>query len=40
MVYVQPRIRPGERDAENSLGFSNTNGSPNIDQMTRPNNSQ
>ena len=29
MVSAQPKIRPGERDAQNSLGFCDTNGSPN-----------
>ena len=35
MVYAQPRIRPRKRDAQNYLGFSYTNGSPNLDQTTR-----
>ena len=39
-VYAQPRIRPGEWDAQNSLGFWDTNGSPNTDQTTRPSNNQ
>ena len=32
MVYTQPRICPGKWDAEISLGFWDTNGSPNLDQ--------
>ena len=35
MVYAQPSIC-AEWDVENSLGFWDTNGSPNLDQMTRP----
>ena len=36
MVYTQPRIRPVKWDAQNSLGFWDTNGSPNLGQITRP----
>ena len=36
MVYAQLRIRPIELDAENSLGFWDTNGSSNLGQTTRP----
>ena len=39
VVYAQPRIRPGEWDAQNSLIFSDTNVSPNLSQTTRPNDS-
>ena len=35
MVYVQPSIYPGKWDAQNSLGFWDTNGSPNLGQTTR-----
>ena len=38
MVYAKSRIRRGEWDAQRSLGFWDTNGSPNLDQTTRPNN--
>ena len=34
-VYAQPGIRPREWDVQNSLGFWDTNGSSNLDQMTR-----
>ena len=40
MVYVPPRICPGGLDAQNSLGIWDTNGSPNLGQMTRPSDSQ
>ena len=40
MVYAQPRICPGEGDSPTPLGFSDTNGSHNIGQMTRPYNNQ
>ena len=40
MVYVQPRICPGECDAQTPLGFWDTNGSPNLGQTTRPYNNQ
>ena len=40
MVYAQPRICPGEWNIETLLGFWDTNGSPNLGQMTRPNNDQ
>ena len=40
MVYAQPRIRPGEWDAQHSVGFGETNGSPNFSQMTKPSDSQ
>ena len=36
MVYAQPRICPGEWDTQSPLGFWDTNGSPNLDQTTRP----
>ena len=32
MVYSQPRIRPGELDAQNSLRFWDTSGSPKLGQ--------
>ena len=40
MVYAQSRISPGEWETQNSLGFCDTNGLPNLGQMTRPNDSQ
>ena len=40
MVYIQPQICPRKKDAETPLGFRNTNGSPNLSQMTKTNNSQ
>ena len=40
MVNTQPRICPGEWDPQSPLGFWDTNGSPNIGQITRHNNSQ
>ena len=36
MVYAQPRLYTGEWDATTSLWFWDTNGSPNLDQATRP----
>ena len=30
MVYAQPRSRPGGGDTQSSLGFLDTNGSPNL----------
>ena len=35
MVYIPPRIFPGECDAQNSLGFGDINRSPNPSQKTR-----
>ena len=40
MIYAQPRIRPGKWDAQNSLGFWDTNGSPILGQTTRHSDSQ
>ena len=40
IVYAQPKICPGEWDAQNSLGFRDTNGWPNLSQKTRPSDSQ
>ena len=40
MVYAQPRIYPGERDSQNSVGFCDTNGSSNLRQTTKPRDSQ
>ena len=40
MVYVQASSCPGEWDSETPLGFWQTNGSPNLGQMTRPYNDQ
>ena len=40
VVYAQPRICPGEWDTEISLGFRDTNWSPNVGQMTRHSHSQ
>ena len=40
VVFAQPRIRPGEWDAKTSLGFCDTNRSPNLGQTTRPSDSQ
>ena len=34
MVYVQPRICPGEWDPETSVEFCDSNGSPNLNQTT------
>ena len=36
MVFVHPRICPIEWDTQTFLGFWDTNGSPNLNQMTRP----
>ena len=36
IVYAWPRIYPGERDAQNSRGIWDKNGSPNLCQTTRP----
>ena len=33
---VQPSICPGEWDTQPLLGFWHTNGSPNLDQTTKP----
>ena len=35
MVYAQPRICPGEWYTQTPLGLGDTNGSPNLGQMTR-----
>ena len=40
MIYAQPGIRSGKWDAQNFLGFWDTNGSSNLGQTTRPINSQ
>ena len=40
MVYVQPRICPGEWDTQTPMGFWDINGSPNLGQTTRPYNNQ
>ena len=40
MVYGQPGIRPEEWDAQPSLRFWDTNGSPNLGQTTRHSDSQ
>ena len=40
MIYEQPRICPGEWDAQTSLGFWGTNGSLNLGQTTRHSDSQ
>ena len=40
VVYAKPGISPREWDAQSSLGFRYTNGSPNLGQMTILNNSQ
>ena len=40
MVYAQNRIHNKEWDAENSLGFWDTNGSSNLGLTTRPSDSQ
>ena len=34
MIYAQPRICPGELNAQTSLGFWDTNGSPNLGQTS------
>ena len=40
MLYAQPRIHPRKCNVQNSLGFWDTNGSPNLSQMTKPYGSQ
>ena len=40
MVYAQPRICPGEWDAQTPLEFWDTNGSPNLAQTTRSSDNQ
>ena len=40
VVYARPRIRLGEWDAENPLGFWDTSRSPDLSQMTRPSDNQ
>ena len=40
MVYTQPRICPRKWNAQNSLGYWHTNGSPNLNQTARPSHSQ
>ena len=35
VIYAQPRICPGEWDAQSSVGFWDTNGTPNLYHMTR-----
>ena len=40
MVYAQPRICPGEWDAQTFLIFWDTNGSPNLNQATKPSDSR
>ena len=40
MVYTQPRIHPRKWNAQTSLGFWKTNGSPNLSQMIRPSDGQ
>ena len=40
LAWVQPRIRAEEWDAQNSLGFLDTNRSPNPDQKTKSRDSQ
>ena len=40
MIDAQPRICPGEWDAQTSPGFWNTNWSPNLGKTTRPCNNQ
>ena len=37
VVHAQSGIRPEECDAQTSLEFWDTNGSPDLGQMTRPN---
>ena len=39
-VYALTRIRPRKWDAQNSLGFSATNGSSNLGQSIWPSDSQ
>ena len=40
MVYAQPGILPLKCDTQISLGFGDTNGSPNIGLTIRPRDSQ
>ena len=40
MVSAPPSICPGEWDAQNPLGFWDTNGSANLGQMAKPYNNQ
>ena len=40
MVYAQSRIYSGEWNTNTSLGFWETNRSPNLSQMTRLSDSQ
>ena len=40
IVYVQPRIQPVKWDAQTPVRFWNTNGTPNLSQMTRRYDSQ
>ena len=40
MVYAQSGICPGEWDTLTALGFWDTNGSPNLSQITRPSDSK
>ena len=40
MVYAQSRIFPEEWDTQTPQGFWDTNGSPNLNQETRPYNNQ
>ena len=35
MVYAKPRIVPGKWDAQNCLGFRDTNRSHNLGQMKK-----
>ena len=39
-VHAQPRIRPRESNAQSSLGIWDKNGSTNLDQGTKPIDSQ
>ena len=38
--YAQPRICPEKRETKTSLTFRDTNGSPNLSQTTRSNDSK
>ena len=40
MVYIQPRIYAEKWDTQNSRGFWDTDGLPELDQTTWPNDSQ
>ena len=40
MVYAQPRKRPGKWDTQSLLGCLNRNGSFNVDQTSKPSDSQ